>query len=584
MQRQPWDGNMSSTRRRPARRDISDLTDLRAGMYCRVSQDRDGTEKSTEDQEAEGRRWAERQHVLLAEVYRDNDRSASRFATRQREDFTRMMADLAAGKLDVLWFWELSRSQRRLDVFAKLRDLSRDMGVLWVIRDRVYDPGNYADMMTLGMLSVIGENESEMTSQRVLRGKASSAASGRPLGRVPYGYRRVYHPETRQLVRQEPDIFDGDDKAVQDSPAGVVREIFDRIAAGDPVRRIVVDLNDRGIPSSTGGRWTHTVVLSTAKRRTYIGQQVHQGKVLEAVKAVWPPLIEPETFWAVQRVLSDPARRTSRPARARHLLSNQIRCAECGGRMRVARTTRAVGTGDWYDARGHRPKREAAPCLDCGQDKPSRSRGLCAACYMRHHRAGSLDAWPKLPPLPRPPRPPVPPGGWRSAVYMTYQCTYKACTGISVKAMDEYAEEVIIRWLSDPDVCAQLSDAGDSAEAMRARADAEQLRGELAQLYRDIDADEVSAIIGTRREKVLQERITEADSRAQSATLPPVLRGNIGPKARAGWAGLDLAVKRQIIAAVADIRVVPVGRGRKVHPADRIEWRWLLGPDAEQDS
>jgi len=96
-------------------------------MYCRVSQDRDGTEKSTEDQEAEGRRWAERQHVLLAEVYRDNDRSASRFATRQREDFTRMMADLAAGKLDVLWFWELPRSQRRLDVFAKLRDLSRDM-------------------------------------------------------------------------------------------------------------------------------------------------------------------------------------------------------------------------------------------------------------------------------------------------------------------------------------------------------------------------------------------------------------------------------------------------------------------------
>src|SRR6266566_249527 len=122
-------------RRPPAkRRDINDLSDLRVGLYCRVSLDN---------------------------------------------------GDIEAGELDVVWFWELSRSQRRLDVFARLRDLCREQSVLWVIRDRVYDPTNYADMMTLGMLSVIGENESEMTSLRVLRGKAASAARGRPGGRCP---------------------------------------------------------------------------------------------------------------------------------------------------------------------------------------------------------------------------------------------------------------------------------------------------------------------------------------------------------------------------------------------------------------
>ena len=509
---------MSSTRRRPAaRRDVNDLTDLRGGIYCRVSQDRDGTEKSTEDQEAEGRRWSGRQHVLLAEVYRDNDRSASRFATKDRPEFDRLLGDIEAGKLDVVWFWELSRSQRRLDVFASLRDLCRDMGVLWVIRDRVYDPANYADMMTLGMLSVIGENESEMTSQRVLRGKASSAAAGRPLGQIPYGYKRRYDERTKQLIAQEPDLWDGDGRAIEDSPAGIVREIFTRIAAGEPVMRIMRDLNDRGIPSpKRGGRWSHTVILSTAKRRAYIGQQVHRGEVLEGVTTVWPALIEPETFWAVQRVLSDPARQTSRPARAKWLLSNQIRCDECGGRMRVARNQRKVN---------------GAPFT-----------------------------------------------------YVTYQCTYKSCTGITASIADEYAEEVIIRYLSRPDVCAQVRDSADSAEVMHARADAEQLRTELAQLYRDIDDDKVSAVIGTQREKVLQKRIGEAEQRAEAVALPPVLRGNIGPQARAGWALLDLAVKRQIIADVADIRVRPVGRGRRVHPADRIVWTWLRGPDAGQDS
>jgi len=47
-----------------------------------------------------------------------------------------MVAEVEAGRLDVLWFWEISRQQRRLDVFARLRDLCRERGVLWVIRDR----------------------------------------------------------------------------------------------------------------------------------------------------------------------------------------------------------------------------------------------------------------------------------------------------------------------------------------------------------------------------------------------------------------------------------------------------------------
>ena len=67
----------------------------------------------------------------------------------------------------------------------------------------------------------------------------------------------------------------------------------------------------------------------------------------------------------------------------------------------------------------------------------------------------------------------------------------------------------------------------------------------------------------------------------QAATLPPVLRGNIGPQAEAGWAALDMEVKREVIRTVADIRVRTVGRGAHRGPVaarDRVEWRWLIGP------
>ena len=164
-----------------------------------------------------------------------------------------------------------------------------------------------------------------------------------------------------------------------------------------------------------------------------------------------------------------------------------------------------------------------------------------------------------------------------------YVCRDRSCIGIYQSDLDAYVERVMVAWLSDPDVVADLTAGEDSAAAKQARADAEQGRAELQQLYRDIAAGTVSATIGTMSERRLQEAIAEAELRVQDATVPRVLRGNIGPQAKAGWYALDLETKRQIIRAVADVRVHRVGRGgnKQVPVQDRVEWRWLLGPEAQ---
>jgi site-specific DNA recombinase len=517
-------------RRPPAKRDTSNLTDLRVGLYVRVSLDQDDTGKSTDDQEAVGREWVGKVGAVLVDVYSDRDRSASRYATKEREEFTRLLGDIAAGKLDAVWFWELSRSQRRLDVFAKLRDLCRDMGVLWVIRDRVVDPNDSTDMMSSAMMAVIGENESEMTSQRVQRGKKSSANLGRRSGRVPYGYRAEYDRDGRYL-HDVPDLFDGNAVAVEDSPAAIVREIYARILAGHSLTSIRRDLNDRGIRTKQGYPWENSKIRHIAMSPTYLGQRVYQvgegilqadrvKMVLDGVETKWPPLVDAETFWAVHRILSDPARRTTRPGRRTHaLLSSLARCAKCGGKLILKSASTAR--------------------------KPPRAM---------------------------------------------YFCTDKSCVGIYAELLDDYAEKVMVRWLSDPDVVADLTRVDDSVAATQARGDVEQLRAELAGLYRDAKAGRVSPVIATASEKGLQERIDEAEHRIQAATLPPMLRGNIGPQAKAGWEALDIEAKRAIIRVVADIRVQQIGRGRGSGEArrpgpcpaqDRVEWRWLLGPRAQ---
>ena len=514
------------TKRRPSpKRDPNNLADLRVALYCRVSLDKGGDEKSVDDQEAEGLRWIDQHQATLVDTYRDPNRSASRFATKQRENFNRLLADIEAGKLDggAVWFWEASRSQRRLDVFATLRDLCRDHDVLWVIRDRVQDPSNTDDMAMAGVQAIFSESESEKTAQRVRRGKESSAQAGRPASSSPYGYRRIYDQVSRQLLQQQPDEWDGNGRALEDSPAWIVREIFERYAAGDGTIAITRDLNRRGIPASGGGRWAVTSVLMIAKNPAYISRRVHQGEVLKDVKGTWPPLVDEETFWAVQRVLSDPARRTWRPARARHLLSFVVRCDECGGPIVAKGSGVRAGTGvyDYTCREGH---------------------------------VGTLKA-----------------------------------------ALDDYVQKRIVAWLSDPDVVADLEQRGDSAASRQARTDADQARVELEEWRSLAERGEISAPSFARAEKGLLKRIDEAERLAQAATLPPVLVGNVGPQAKAGWAQLDLAVKRQIITAVADIRLRPLGPGRyragvgsgrgrkgaRVPVRDRVEWRWLLGPGSE---
>jgi hypothetical protein len=141
---------------------------------------------------------------------------------------------------------------------------------------------------------------------------------------------------------------------------------------------------------------------------------------------------------------------------------------------------------------------------------------------------------------------------------------------------------MMIRWLSDPDVVAELTRLDDSSEAASLeRGELERLNVELRRLYRDTRAGRISPVIATGAEQGLQERIRKTEQRIQEATLPPVLRGNVGAEARARWEQLDIEVKREIIRVTADIRVRQVSkyghRRGPVPPEDRVTWRWLLG-------
>lgn len=318
----------------------------RGREYLRVSYDRSGRERSQDQQQEDNASAAAGIGLSLLEPYREaGSASASRFARKVRGDFDRLLTDLREGRFgaDVLVLWESSRGSRQVGEWVTLIEACEAHGVSIFVttHGREYRPGNGRDRRSLLEDAVDSEYESSKTSQRSRRAAAAGARQGRPHGRVPFGYQRRYDERTRQLIGQEPHPVE----------APIVRELFDRLRGGHSFLSITRDFAGRGLVNDSGRPWTAAHLRSMAINPTYAGWRVHQsnqsGKRIRGVMAtelegvalidaMWEPLVSRADFLAVQKILSNPARVTTRPGKARHLLSMIARCGVCDGVLSVS--------------------------------------------------------------------------------------------------------------------------------------------------------------------------------------------------------------------------------------------------------
>jgi hypothetical protein len=161
------------------------------------------------------------------------------------------------------------------------------------------------------------------------------AADGLPHGKIPYGYRRVYDPETRCLLRQEPDP----------ETAPVVREIARRLLAGEALYALAADCNRRGLLTPRGEElkrlgkpvppslvWDPIQVKRLAISPTNAGFRTLNGVITGP--ATWPGLISEADHRVLVDRLTDPARKTWRDGSIKHLLVGIAECGVCGAPCR----------------------------------------------------------------------------------------------------------------------------------------------------------------------------------------------------------------------------------------------------------
>src|SRR3954464_2838247 len=303
----------------------AEVDTVRAGVYCRISDDRRGLGLGVARQHQDCLELTRRHGWQVTATFIDNDVSA--YSGKPRPQYDQLMRAVHGGEVDVVVAWDpdrLHRSPAELEAFIAAVERA-GVDVVTVQAGR-WDLSTASGKLVARMLGSIARHESDHKSERVRRALQQNAGAGRSHGRVPYGWTR--EPGADGAVRE----------VVVPEQAAVIGRIADGLLAGESLRSLTAALNAEGVPSPTGKPWAKGMVRALVLRERNAGLRVHRGQVVG--EGAWEPIVERGRFEQCRAVLSDPARKTSIGTAAAHLLSGLDRCGVCGAALRVSHNRR----------------------------------------------------------------------------------------------------------------------------------------------------------------------------------------------------------------------------------------------------
>ena len=162
-------------------------------VYLRVS----SRNQDTRSQEPDLKRWAEVQDKPVT-WYRDKFTGK----TMARPGWTRLEADLRAGKVSAIVCWRLDRLGRTAKgltaLFQELQD--RKVGLV-SIREGL-DLSTPAGRLMAHVLASVAQYETEVRGERVRAGQAAARAAGKRWGGSKAGRRAKVTPEQADIIRR----------------------------------------------------------------------------------------------------------------------------------------------------------------------------------------------------------------------------------------------------------------------------------------------------------------------------------------------------------------------------------------------
>jgi site-specific DNA recombinase len=193
-------------------------------------------------------------------------------ATMDRPALRRLLAEIAAGRVDTVVVYKIDRLTRSLTDFAKIVEILDARNASFVSVTQQFNTTTSMGRLTLNILLSFAQFEREVIGERIRDKIAASKKKGMWMGGVPpLGYR----VRDRKLV-------------IIDSEADIVRAIFRRYAELGSVRLLKEEFEARRVKSKSwtsasgrliGGKpFSRGALYLILQNRLYRGEIVHKGQ------------------------------------------------------------------------------------------------------------------------------------------------------------------------------------------------------------------------------------------------------------------------------------------------------------------
>ena len=283
---------------------------MKAGVYVRISEDREGRELGVTRQREDCAALAERLGATVFDTYVDNDKGASARSRKRRKEYERLLADARAGKIGMVIAYTSGRLTRRIREHEDLIELAEQHGTRFeYVRSPSFDLNTSAGKRIARILAVNDAGEAEDISERSQREALQRAQQRRPHGGPrPYGFA----PGERELVDEE---------------AERIADWYATILAGGSIRGIRKRLDREGVQTPAGKPWNDSSIRIILMNERNAGLRALKG---EMFPSPGPAIVSEETWRATVALLNDPGRRTlARKKGRRWLGAGLFLCDRC---------------------------------------------------------------------------------------------------------------------------------------------------------------------------------------------------------------------------------------------------------------
>ena len=190
----------------------------------------------------------------------------------QRPGLVRLLADIAAGKVDIILVYKIDRLTRSLADFAKIVDVLDKAEASFVSITQSFNTTTSMGRLTLNMLLSFAQFEREVTGERIRDKIAASKRKGMWMGGpVPLGY----EVDNRRLV-------------INDTEVDLVRHIYQSYLTSTSVVELADELNRQGHrtklqirssgPHRGGCPFRRGTLYHLLSNKIYRGMIVHKGE------------------------------------------------------------------------------------------------------------------------------------------------------------------------------------------------------------------------------------------------------------------------------------------------------------------